>query len=265
MVDPTFVGQWDEWLSRVTGRADPGDDRLTLVMPLGQSKTGGSGSFQARCSDGQRWWVKPLNNCQGSPRIVINEFIIGRLGSLIGAPVCEVAVVHIGPDHVGWEFRAGYHLQEGFACASREVEGVHESHQLDHRNRDDNSRRHAGAFALFDWCWGSDPQWLFEAPADERTHSHDHGHYFPNGPNWTEASLQRDVGGAHVLPQATTDLLQAEKERLAERLEQLTADEIAAVLRQVPASWPVADDELAALGAFLEQRAPSVGPRIRVL
>lgn len=254
-----------DWLTRIAGRIDPGDSGLQLEMPLGPSNTGGSGSFQARCSDGRRWWVKPLNNCQGSPRVVVNEFIVGRLGLLIGAPVCEVDVVRIGPDHVGWEFRAGHQLEEGLASGSRDVEGAHEAHQLDHRNQDDNQRRHVGAFALYDWCWGADPQWLFEAPAQERTHSHDHGYYFPDGPNWTGASLQREVSNSHALPQDPSGLLPAEKERVADRLGTLTADEIGAVLRQVPSSWPVTDEELADLGVFLEQRAPLVGERVRVL
>lgn len=254
-----------QWLRLLAGRTDPGEDGLQLVMPLAQGTRGGSGSFQARCSDEQRWWVKPLNNCQNSPRVVINEFLVGRLGALIGAPVCEVSIVRIGNDHVGWEFRPGHKLVAGLASGSREISGAHEASQLDYRRRDDNRRRHAGVFAIFDWCWGSDPQWLFEASDDERTHSHDHGHYFPSGPNWTEASLPPCATQPHALGEDAGDLLPAEKERLADRLEEVTTAEIGAILREVPASWPVTDQELASLGAFLEDRAPGVATRMRVL
>ena len=255
----------DDWLTQVTGRVDPGSDCLQLVMPLAQGTKGGSGSFPARCSDGQRWFVKPLNNCQGTPRVVINDFLVGRLGVLIGAPVCTVNVVWIGPDHVGWEFRPGHHLELGFACASREIPGVHEGGQLDHRQRDDNARRHVGIFALYDWCWGNDPQWLFDGADDEKTHSHDHGHYFPSGPSWTRADLVASAAVPHPLGHPTNGLVKAEVERVADRLEQISQAEIGAILRLLPSSWPVTDEELAGIGSFLAERAPAVSTRIRVL
>ena len=253
-----------EWQELLAGRTDPGPDGLGLVMPLAQSTQGGSGSFQARCSDEQRWWVKPLNNCQ-HPRVVVNEFLVGRLGSLIASPVCHTDVVRVGAEHVGWEFRAGHHLEAGLACASRDVPGVVEGHQLDRRNKDDNQRRHVGIFALYDWCWGSDPQWLFEGPADERTHSHDHGHYFPGGPAWNGGELAAAGNQPHPLPQETDGLLPAAVEQVADRLETIAPEDIFGVLALVPMSWPVTNEELARLGIFLVLRAEGVAARVRTL
>ena len=97
----------DDLLARVAGRKDPGADGLTIVMPLGLGLQRSSGSFPARCSDNQRWWVKALKHCQ-MPRVAVNEFLVGRLGALIASPVCQVSTVRIG-----WEFRAGHLLEEG--------------------------------------------------------------------------------------------------------------------------------------------------------
>ena len=247
-------------------RADPeGTDLVRLTMPLGQSTQGSSGSFLGRCSDGQRRWIKPLNNCQNTPMVTINEYIVGRLGALIHAPVCQVSVVQISADHAGWEFRAGHRLEVGLANGSLEVPNSHEDRALGHRTRDDNARRHVGVFAMYDWCWGSDPQWLFETPADERLHSHDHGHYFPAGPAWSAATVQPEVGNPHPLGQDAAGLDRAAIDQMADRIAHIDGSGIVAVLATVPRSWPVSDDDLAALGQFLEDRVDGVATRLRRL
>ena len=149
-------------------------DPLVVEMPLQPSAAGGSGTFLAQLSDRRRWWVKPQNNFQG-PKVIVTEHIVARAGALIGAPVCEVAIAQIPDEIVGWEFRAGAGLQAGFAHASLAVDDAHEARTLDHRERDDNRRRQAGIFALYDWCWGGDDQWLYSESADRAVFSHDHG------------------------------------------------------------------------------------------
>jgi hypothetical protein len=78
---------------------------VSAVMPLRPSSVGGAGSFLVVADDGRRYWCKSLNNFQ-SPRVPITEQLVGRLGALIGAPVCEVALVLLD-DVVGWEIRPG--------------------------------------------------------------------------------------------------------------------------------------------------------------
>lgn len=48
-------------------------------------------------------------------------------------------------------------------------------------------------------------------------------------------------------------------------LEKINRDALVNILCGVPASWPVSNDDLEALGWFLEYRAPSVASRIRAL
>jgi hypothetical protein len=52
-------------------------------------------------------------------------------------------------------------------------------------------------------------------------------------------------------------------DELAVRLKQLGKDDLLPILNRVPASWPVSDSELEALGFFLERRAPAVAERLR--
>jgi hypothetical protein len=156
----------ESWRGLVKARPQDPEVR-TVDLPLQPSPAGGSGTFLALASDGQRWWVKPHNNLQG-PKVIVTEFVVGRAGALIGAPVCDVAIVEIPEELTGWEFRPGARLEPGLAHASRAVDDAQEVRALDYRDRDDNRRRHAGVVALYDCCWGGDDQWLYSETDDRK-------------------------------------------------------------------------------------------------
>jgi hypothetical protein len=253
----------DVWRGLVSQRMDP-TDALVVEQPLVPSPSGGSGTFLAVASDRQRWWVKPQNNLQG-PRVIVAENIVGRVGALINAPVCEVAAVSIPEELAGWEFRPGAKLEAGVAHASLAVDDAQELRQLEYRDRDDNRRRHAGVFALYDWCWGADDQWLHCESDDRKVYSHDHGMYLPDGPAWTEATLLTVVDQAHPLGHTASGVDADALNAFADRLDAIGREEIAEVMSSVPASWPASDGELATVGFFLERRAPAVAARLRAL
>jgi hypothetical protein len=72
-------------------------------------------------------------------------------------------------------------LAEGYGSASLEVGDVVEVRSLQHRSEDDNARRHVGVYALYDWCWGADDQWLYQGGTRNTIFSHDHGSYLWGG------------------------------------------------------------------------------------
>ena len=142
---------------------------------------------------------------------------------------------------------------------------------LGYRADDDNRRRHAGLFALHDWCWGRDSQWLFALADEHKTYSHDHGHFFPGGPNWPENpdGLRTQVDRPHRLQDvAAADAagLDADAVRaIAAALEAVNAEKLSEILNAIPQEWPAADADLELLGFFLERRAPQVAGRMRSL
>ena len=236
-----------------------------IEQPLAASKAGGSGSFLAEGSDERQWWVKPPNNLQQG-KVIVTEHLVGSLGKLIGAPTCEVAIARIPEEIAGFEFRAGSRLEPGLAHASLAVEDAQESHTLDHRREDHNSWRHVGVYALFDWCWGGDPQWLYAAGDQQKLYSHDHGWYLPpEGPDWTESELMNQVDQAHEIGQPINDLSTEALSKFAARLNKIGKDDLLPILNRIPLSWPVSDGELETLGFFLERRAPAVATRLETL
>lgn len=253
-----------EWNGLVTGRTDPVDAPI-IALPIKPSPRGGSGTFLAADADGVQWWVKPLNNAQGE-RVTVTEAIVAAAGRLIGAPVCETAIVRLPEEIAGWEFRPGRFIEPGYAHASRGVIGVQEDRRLLFRDRDENATRHAGTVALHDWCWGGDDQWLYSEPEDRRLYSHDHGWYLPEiGPSWSTTTLAGRVDEPHVPPWPTDGLAPAELTRLAEVLQRLSRTSIAAALVGIPESWPVTDNELEAVGWFLERRSVAVAARLEAM
>ncbi|HWO69682.1 MAG TPA: hypothetical protein VNP94_02865 [Actinomycetota bacterium] len=217
----------------------------------------------ARDVDGRRWWLKMSNNPQG-PKVLVNDYVVGSVARLIDAPACEVAVARIPEELDGYEYAPGLTLRAGWLVhASRHVEDAFEARgELTRLDRDDNSSRAARIVALYDWCWGADDQWLYCQTDDQKVYSHDHGHYLPKGPSWTIEDLQAVVDQPH-LPNLTTRLDPEALRDAAAKIGAVTRSAIRSILCSVPASWAVSDQELEALGWFLERRAGEVGRRLR--
>lgn len=252
------------WQERLAGsRSDAAE--VTLQMPLQQSINGGSGAFLGLCSDGEQYWIKVPNGPQGS-RVPCTEQIVGRVGHLIDAAVCTVATVEITGDCAGRTFRPGRQLSECIGHGSLNVPGaVREiKGNLGDRETDDNSRRHATYYALYDWCWGNDPQCLVAVDDDFRFYSHDHGHFLPPGNGtWNPLTVSEKLEEPRQLAVDSAGIDFETSLQLANRLEAIDADRIATELSKIPSAWEVGDHELAMVGYFLEKRAPYAAQRLR--
>ena len=186
------------------------------------------------------------------------------MGNILGAPTCEIRTISISEEFAGWEFRPGRTLEPGIAHASLHVEDAIFTRGLDRRMDDDNSRRYAFLFALYDWCWGGDAQGLLAAKDENRFYSHDHGWYLPpEGPNWTAADLAAQVDTPHELSTSPNGIGASAAEEVARKLEATESDMLQNALAGIPSVWPVTDDELEWVGFFFEKRAPIVAQRVR--
>jgi len=214
--------------------------------------------------DSERYWCKSLNNFQ-SVRLPITEQIVGRLGDLIDAPVCRCRVVSLD-EIVGWEIRQGTGrlVEVGYAHGSRAVEPTLETRELKFRGDDDNRRRHCGLYALCDWLYCGDPQWLRATDEDNAYYSHDHG-FFLTGLDWTRESLANCGTNQGPITLVADQLDPDELGRLADALEGLTLDDVENAISGLPTSWPVSDDELAAVAQFADIRKAPVAARLRSL
>ncbi len=237
-------------------------------MLLGASPRGGSRAFFARGNDGKRWWIKTLNNRQHS-RVVVTEHIVAMVGQLIGAPTCTVSIINI-PEAFKAKVVGDLGIEPGFAHASlavRDAEEIRGQDCLYFISKDDNRRRFTGLYALYDWCWGDDPQFLVCRSEDCTMYSHDHGWYLGPGGRWDERVLMRNIKMSHqwnswVSRHLAEAIDPAEARRLVGCLRGIDGPRLTEVITVIPKSWAVTDQELGTLGYFLAERARDVATRL---
>ena len=257
-----------DWSARVRQRTDDlvGVD---LITPAPEAATSWGGPFRAVASDNREYFVKTLAACppgRGSSLAV--ELIVARAGKLIGAPVCETSLVYIPDAFDGWALRHDLCLKSGWAHGSLAIDRADDIRpELSARGRDNNKSRHVGIYALYNWCFGKDPQWLHDLNADRQIYSHDHGLYLPSDGTraWTRDLLVYEADTPHPLPDPTDGLSLEAIDAYAKALEAVTREDLASILNTVPRSWPVSDTDLEDLGWFLEYRAPLVAEWMRSL
>lgn len=239
-------------------------DAVKAVMPLRPSTAGSSGSFMVLGDNEVRYWCKSLNNFQ-SPRLPVTEQIVGRLGKLIEAPVCECTLIALD-EIAGWEIRPGTSrlVEPGYAHGSRAIEPTLETRELKFRSDDDNRRRHCGLYALSDWLYCGDLQWLRATDEDNAYYSHDHG-FFLTGLEWTKDSLAACGADQGPITLDSNQLDAAELNRLGDALEALSRADIEDAISGLPTSWPVSDEELAAVAQFADMRKSAAASRLRAL
>lgn len=258
------LGAWD---GRVVSRNDEFRS-LTVVAPSA-SNGSWSGPFRAIASDQNDYFVKSLETCPpGQQASLAIELIVARAGKLIGAPVVDTTLIRIPQEIAGYEPVPGKPLNAGLAHASRALEHADEAGRpnLASRDMDHNSSRHVGVYALFDWCFGSDQQWLYDIDNERTLYSHDHGLYLPPSTGtFDRASLVSRVDEPHPLPDSPEGLSAERVQEVALALEAVQAQQILDILNDVPTSWPVSDADLEALGWFLYRRAAQVAQRLRLL
>jgi len=267
MSDSSSQTDIDSWKGLLTGkrRADV-PLHVEAVLESQSESRGGSLPFKALASDDRIYWIKMVNTKQGG-RVPATEQIVSKCGRLISAPVCETSLIAI-PDLLnGDKLDNGTVLQSGIAHASLDVANCtfDKYHEPQYRLKDDNRMRHAGYYALYDWCWGEDMQWLYDVTADWQTYSHDHGHFLPGGPDWSVANLKEKVDIAHEIDPEAANLDDNELARIADRLDSIARSELVQVMAGIPDIWPVEDHELEAVGWFLENRCSQVADRLRTL
>lgn len=212
-----------------------------------------------KCADGNIYVVKALRNDSPQGRMMFNDHVIARLGALISAPVAEVALINIpqamidlNPDkgsQMGHICPCVAHGSKFFPNVSDRVDG------FANVGDGDNKLRFATIGVLHSWACCSDRQFIYQTEQPYGVYSVDHGHFFPGGPNWTQATL---AGAAPVAVAqdlvAACGLTAAELAGVCARLDQVSEDDLAAILAIPPDEWGVPNDDRAALAELLWTR-----------
>ncbi len=224
-----------------------------------------SHAFKVGADDNNEYWIKTLEGVEPhhAPSLALEQ-VISRLGVLLGISVVQPYLVRIPVGMKLPTMSNSRDAQPGLAHAARAYEScVEKKAPPERRNEDDNRRRHVGIFALLDLARGGDLQYLYDANAYGAIVSHDHGLYVCQTGTMDVTAMIAAVADAGVSGGDSAGLDVAEINRLADRLDGLTAAEVLGIVNLVPPEWPVTDEQLGTLAWFLYTRAKPVAARVR--
>ncbi len=189
-------------------------------------------------------------------RAICNDQVMGHVAAALVAPVPAVKIVNIPQELIDGE-PALAALPAGPAHGSRYMPNASKTRQgFAFQNLPENRPR----FALLAIMYGlakvdGDHQFFYE-DGSNRVWSFDHGHFFPNGPEWT---IQTLAACAAATPDPTIvggcNLIEDELDEAREDLNGLTEAAIAMAVASPDAGWRLDDAERVALAHHLDTRA----------
>lgn len=208
-----------------------------------------------QCDDDKDYVVKGQN----AGRQIVNEQIVARLGLLLGAPIPETKIVEI-PDELIQDEKNLSHIITGTAHGSLYLRDTYFAKDLIATSEEVNRPRLALLAVLYGWVGGAyDQQYLFTNQPPRTIYSIDHGHFFPNSPNWTanDLAIAQDAELDPVLVSACyfTDL---EIKKALEVLANINEAAIVDAVAYPPTEWGITIDERTMMLQYLIKRQSQI-------
>lgn len=202
------------------------------------------------CADGERYVIKGSQN----GKMLYNEYVCGRLGNLLNAPVAWVKFVEIPLNARVGELA---HFGTGYALGSLMLAKASERAGIDYIDSPKNRTGFAGLAIMYSWCKANDHQLLYQEVPPHDVLSNDHGHFFPGGPNWTESSLANEGDVVKDIYFNSCNLQPADFVPFWPLLNNITDQEIIKIVNNPP-EWGVIQTERDALASYLIKRRNQV-------
>ena len=248
------------WLGALAGyeRGLP----VTVARAVIKSYEDGTRASLVLADDRKAYWVKVLGNPQGD-QILVTEAVVSGVGRLIGAPTRPTTLVEIPLEFAGVSYGGGRRFRAGIAHGSLHLARSEERDVIEYQRRDGNESRRGPLAALWDWCMGADPQWLYDLENDYSIWSFDHGFWLGgDGGDWDAAMLKRLVGHPWPWSEGVSTVNPSSLRECAGLLRGVSSLDILSVLAGVPREWGTDDHTLETLGWFLYNRRMQVATRL---
>jgi hypothetical protein len=223
------------------------------------------------CDDGEEYWVKHRIASQGCAPTARNnqiggmviDHVIGMLApNVVDEVVPSVRLVSIPLELIAAAPQlhdACPGLAHGSRNAGKNCTGRSGITDFGHYRLPINRPRIAGLAVLYGLAHAKDHQVIYSLDADPLVYSVDHGHFLPDGPNWTAVVCSGQHVGAldsQIINQCevVTDELAAPLERLSA----LTASDVARAVAAPPDAWHFPESDRFALARFLWARRETI-------
>jgi hypothetical protein len=140
-----------------------------------------------KCEDGKTYVVKGKQ----AGRQIINDQIVARLGLEINAPVGNPKIINISQELIDIEPNlTGFGA--GTAHGTEFIPNCIDQWILIATSEPENRIRLVTLALLFGWTHANDHQFIFHKIPPRLIYSVDHGHFFPNPPEWKTKDLEQD-------------------------------------------------------------------------
>jgi len=225
------------------------------IKVLTTHKSWGSASkpVLVTCSDGDRYVIKGSQN----GHMVYNEYVCGRLGNLLKAPVAWLRFVEIPPELKKVDPVLA-HFGDGLALGSLRVLNPTEQLGVLHCDIPQNRPNFAALAILYTWTRASNHQFIYQETPPELVFSTDHGHFFPGGPTWSVDGLKADGPVAKDAVFDPGGLVADDFKPFWPLLNAITDDDISDITAAPPKEWGVSPEQRSALAEYLISRRPKV-------
>lgn len=155
-------------------------------------------------------------------------------------------------------------ISPGLAHGTLWIRDTTDRQWLDHTDKEYNRQRFALLSVMYGWLCSNDNQLIYANQEPHFVYSVDHGHFFPNGPNWTVSSL---TNASEAKPneeiRAKCALTDQEINVALQALGNISVTKITETIAYPPDEWGVSLEEKSALASFLCSRQAIMVDMIR--
>lgn len=210
--------------------------------------------FLLECDDGLDYVVKAFGY---GGRQLINDQLVARLGILLEAPVGKPQLINIVAELIEIEpYLRG--VAPGIAHGCQWIPDCRDEWTLIATSEPENRLRLVLLATLYGWTIANDHQFLFNKYPPRLIHSVDHGHFFPNPPNWSVNDLANVSQAELDAFFADCNFMPEELGQAGNRLRAITIDDIIATVAVVPEDWGFTMEEQLAMVGFLVKRQQEI-------
>lgn len=239
-------GEWEALItSEICARPAP-----IIAQSFVRALQSASRPVLLRCDDQDEYVVKGAQ----TRRMATNDQIVGFLGNSLGAPVPPITQVFVPPELIAAQPDL-QHMAPDVGHGSRFIADCADDRSVGHLDMPENSKRFLLLAVLYGWTQAGDLQFLYKIQDPFHVYSVDHGHFFPSGPDWNEASLlSASVVQLDPTIAGCCSFDESLYERAVGQLESIDVVTLASAVARPPENWGITLPERIALAAYLAKR-----------
>lgn len=202
-----------------------------------------------KCEDGKQYVVKGRQ----ADRQRINDQIVARLGLIINAPVGNPKIINVSQDLIDIEPNLK-NFGIGTAHGTEFIPNCFDQWSLIATSEPENRIRLVTLALLYGWTHANDHQFIFRKLPPRIIYSVDHGHFFPNPPNWKIEHLEQDSPATLDTYFDCCNFVHAELEKIYDILKDVTDNMIIEVVASPREEWGITITERLGMINYLINR-----------